>query len=375
MTSIDTSSHSRHSVAARHNDHHALGDEWRKQVPIDAHAEWQPPASRPDPVEILIEQGKSRIPEVLPVRYARMKADPFAFLRGAAAIMAGDLASGPSTGLRLQTGGDCHLANFGAYATPEGTPVFDINDFDETLPAPFEWDVKRLAASLAVAGQVAKMPERECLRLARGAALSYRKHLADLAKLPPLDGWSSRIDLKDAVADTDSAKIRRNLKKRLAAILEGGEEHFGLVERKNGGWHIKEKPPLVRRMSGHELHAHKALASYAETLQEDRRVLLQRYHFHDIAFKTVGVGSVGTYCAIALLVSDGGAPLLLQIKEAQESVLARFAGASAYVNHGERVVVGQRMLQAATDIFLGWPQVPLDGRFFGHGSGARADFL
>ena len=364
MTSIDTSSHSRHSVAARHNDHHALGDEWRKQVPIDAHAEWQPPASRPDPVEILIEQGKSRIPEVLPVRYARMKADPFAFLRGAAAIMAGDLASGPSTGLRLQTGGDCHLANFGAYATPEGTPVFDINDFDETLPAPFEWDVKRLAASLAVAGQVAKMPERECLRLARGAALSYRKHLADLAKLPPLDGWSSRIDLKDAVADTDSAKIRRNLKKRLAAILEGGEEHFGLVERKNGGWHIKEKPPLVRRMSGHELHAHKALASYAETLQEDRRVLLQRYHFHDIAFKTVGVGSVGTYCAIALLVSDGGAPLLLQIKEAQESVLARFAGASAYVNHGERVVVGQRMLQAATDIFLGWPQVALDGRYF-----------
>jgi len=364
VTSIDTSSHSRHSVAARHNDHHALGDEWRKQVPIDAHAEWQPPASRPDPVEILIEQGKSRIPEVLPVRYARMKADPFAFLRGAAAIMARDLASGPSTGLRLQTGGDCHLANFGAYATPEGTPVFDINDFDETLPAPFEWDVKRLAASLAVAGQVAKMPERECLRLARGAALSYRKHLADLAKLPPLDGWSSRIDLKDAVADTDSAKIRRNLKKRLAAILEGGEEHFGLVERKNGGWHIKEKPPLVRRMSGHELHAHKALASYAETLQEDRRVLLQRYHFHDIAFKTVGVGSVGTYCAIALLVSDGGAPLLLQIKEAQESVLARFAGASAYVNHGERVVVGQRMLQAATDIFLGWPQVALDGRYF-----------
>jgi len=364
VTSIDTSSHSRHSVAARHNDHHALGDEWRKRVPIDAHAEWRPPASRPDPVEILIEQGKSRIPELLPVRYARMKADPFAFLRGAAAIMAGDLASGPSTGLRLQTGGDCHLANFGAYATPEGTPVFDMNDFDETLPAPFEWDVKRLAASLAVAGQVAKMPERECLRLARGAALSYRKHLADLAKLPPLDGWSSRIDLKDAVADTDSAKIRRNLKKRLAAILEGGEAHFGLVERKNGGWHIKEKPPLVRHMSGHELHAHKALASYAETLQEDRRVLLRRYHFRDIAFKTVGVGSVGTYCAIALLVSDGGAPLLLQIKEAQESVLARFAGASAYVNHGERVVVGQRMLQAATDIFLGWPQVALDGRYF-----------
>jgi uncharacterized protein (DUF2252 family) len=364
VTSIDTSPHNRHSVAAQHTEHHALGAEWRERVPIEAHAKWEPPANRPDPVETLIEQGKSRIQELLPVRYARMKADPFAFFRGAAAIMAGDLASGPATGLRLQTGGDCHLANFGAYATPEGTPVFDINDFDETLPAPFEWDVKRLAASLAVAGQAAKMPDRECRRLARGAALSYREHLADLAKRPPLDAWSTRIDLKGAIADIDSVKIRRNLKKRLAAILEGGEEHFGLVERKDGGWHIKEKLPLVRHLSRHELHAHKALASYAETLQEDRRVLLKRYHPHDVAFKTVGVGSVGTFCAIALMVSDGGAPLLLQIKEAQESVLARFAGSSVYSNHGERVVVGQRMLQAATDVFLGWTQVPLDGRFF-----------
>ena len=154
MTSIDTSPHNRHSLAARHNERHTSGVEWRDRVPIGAHGEWQPPANRPDPIEILIEQGKSRIAELLPIRYARMKADPFAFLRGAAAIMAGDLASGPATGLRLQTGGHCHLANFGAYATPEGTPVFDMNDFDETLPAPFEWDVKRLAASLAVAGQV-----------------------------------------------------------------------------------------------------------------------------------------------------------------------------------------------------------------------------
>jgi hypothetical protein len=147
VTSIDTSPHNRHSLAARHNERHTSGIEWRDRVPIGAHGEWQPPANRPDPIEILIEQGKSRIAELLPIRYARMKADPFAFLRGAAAIMAGDLASGPATGLRLQTGGDCHLANFGAYATPEGTPVFDMNDFDETLPAPFEWDVKRLAAS------------------------------------------------------------------------------------------------------------------------------------------------------------------------------------------------------------------------------------
>jgi hypothetical protein len=159
VTSIDdTSPHRRQSRAAKLSERRALGAEWRDRVPIAAHAEWQPLANRPDPVEILIEQGSSRIPELLPVRYARMKTDPFAFLRGAAAIMAGDLASAPATGLRLQSCGDCHLANFGAYATPEGTPVFDVNDFDETLPAPFEWDVKRLAASLAVAGRVARMP-------------------------------------------------------------------------------------------------------------------------------------------------------------------------------------------------------------------------
>ena len=188
MTSIDTSPHMRRSPTAPHTEHHALGDEWRKRVPIDAHAEWQPRANRPDPVEILIEQGKSRMPELLPIRYARMKADPFAFLRGAAAIMAGDLGWGPATGLRLQTEGDCHLDNFGTYATPEGTPVFDMNDFDETLPAPFEWDVKRLTASLVVAGQVAEMPERECRRLAREAAVSYREYLASLAELPPFCG-------------------------------------------------------------------------------------------------------------------------------------------------------------------------------------------
>ena len=349
---------------ARLDERRAQGAAWRDQVPLSALAEWKPAANRADPVEMLIEQGRSRIVELLPVRYARMKAGPFAFLRGAAAIMAADLASGPSTRLRVQVCGDCHLANFGGYATPEGTPVFDVNDFDETLPAPFEWDVKRLAASLAVAGQVAKMSGRECRRLARTATESYRVHLADLARMPPLDAWSSRIDLAAAIADVDSAKIRRKIEKRREAILRGAAEHYGLVERKNGDWKIKEKPPLVRHLSHHELHAHQAFASYAETLQEDRRVLLQRYHRRDIAFKTVGVGSVGTFCAIGLFVADDGSPLLLQIKEAQASVLAPFAGASDYPNHGERVVVGQRMMQAAADVFLGWTRNPVNGRHF-----------
>jgi uncharacterized protein (DUF2252 family) len=336
----------------------------RRRTPFEAQAEWTPPASRRDPVAILIEQGKSRIPELLPLRYRRMAADPFSFLRGAAAVMAADLGASPSTGLRLQSCGDCHLANFGSYATPEGTPVFDVNDFDETLPAPFEWDLKRLATSLALAGRAARLPERECRRLARRAAASYRRNLAALAALPPLDAWSTRVDLGAAIADLDAGKIRRRLQQRLAAILQGGAAHFGLVEKTGDGWRIKEKPPLVRHLHAHGLHARRAFASYAETLQEDRRVLLGRYHLHDIAFKIVGVGSVGTYCAIALFVSDGGAPLLLQIKEAQESVLSPFAGPSSYANHGERVVVGQRMLQAATDVFLGWTRTPLDGRFF-----------
>jgi uncharacterized protein (DUF2252 family) len=356
------------AVASHHHrrldERRAIGVEWRQKVPLGVHAEWARPAKRTDPLDILVAQGRERIPELLPVRYARMKADPFAFLRGAAAVMAADLAANPTTGLRVQSCGDCHLSNFGTYATPEGTPVFDVNDFDETLPAPFEWDLKRLAASVVVAGRVAAMPDRECRRLARFAAKSYREQLSDLARLAPLDAWNMRIDLVGAVADIDSPKIRRNLKKRLAEVLAAGKEHFGLVEMTGEHWHIKDKPPLVRHLSRHELHAHKAFSSYSETLQEDRRVLLQRYHLRDVAFKVVGVGSVGTFCAIGLFVSDDDAPLLLQIKEAQQSVLAPFAGPSDYPNHGQRVVVGQRMLQAATDIFLGWTQSAVDGRYF-----------
>jgi len=346
------------------DERRAKGAEWRKQVPFGAQAEWKPPANRADPIDVLIEQGRSRIQELLPVRYARMKADPFAFLRGAAAIMAADLAAGPSTGLRLQACGDCHFGNFGGYASPEGTPVFDVNDFDETLPAPFEWDVKRLAASLAVAGRVEKLPGGECRRLARTATKSYRRRLGELALLSPLDAWSSRVDLATAIAEVDSSKIRHHVEKRRENMMRGAKEHYGLIEQKNGDWRIKDKPPLVRHLSHHEIHAHQAFASYLETLQEDRRVLLQRYHRRDVAFKTVGVGSVGTFCAIGLFVADDGSPLLLQIKEAQASVLAPFAGASNYTNHGQRVVIGERMMQATPDVFLGWMASPINGRYF-----------
>jgi len=353
---------SAHSPALDRRREQGIGA--RHKVPLAAQAEWRAPADRADPIDILIEQGKSRIAELLPVRYARMRADPFASMRGAAAVMAADLGSMQATDLRVQSCGDCHLDNLGGYASPEGTPVFDINDFDETLPAPFEWDVKRLATSLAVKGRVAPLPERDCAALARLAARNYRRHMARLARLPPLDAWRVRIDLAEAIADVDSGKIRRDLEQRLNAILQSGKNHFGLVERHEGTWRIKERPPLIYHLSHHELHAKRAFASYAETLQEDRRVLLQRYHLRDVAFKVVGVGSVGTFCAIGLFVSDDEAPLLLQIKEAQESVLAPYAGASQYAIHGERVVVGQRILQAATDVFLGWTKVAVDGRYF-----------
>ncbi len=200
-------------VSARHEQRRKAGCGWRDQVPFDRHAEWRPPPDRRDPVAILIDQGKTRISDLLGVRNARMKTDPFAFLRGAAAVMAADLGAMPATGLRVQSCGDCHLANFGAYDSPEGIPVFDINDFDETLPAPFEWDVKRLAASLAVAGRVAQLPEPDCRRLARLAVRDYRRHMARLAPMAPLEVWSAHIDLAGAIADVDSHKIRRSSRK------------------------------------------------------------------------------------------------------------------------------------------------------------------
>jgi uncharacterized protein (DUF2252 family) len=336
----------------------------RSKTPRSAQAQWSAPSDRADPVGILIEQGKTRIPELLPIRNQRMSADPFAFLRGAAAIMARDLAGAPSTGYRVQSSGDAHLANFGAFATPEGAPVFDINDFDETLPAPFEWDIKRLATSLVVAARVGQYSHGSARALARDAVRSYREHMALLAPLSPIEAWNRRIDLAQAIAEIQDPKLRNAVRARLARAQKGAAKHFGLAGEKGGAPHIPENPPLVYHLDQHELPARKAFSSYAETLQEDRRVLLSRYRLRDVAFKAVGVGSVGTFCAIGLLTSGDGSPLLLQIKEAQESVLAPFAGASAYANHGERVVVGQRMMQAASDIFLGWTAAPIAGRRF-----------
>jgi uncharacterized protein (DUF2252 family) len=338
------------------------GQALRKVVPRSTHAHWVPPAKRRDPVDILVESGRHRIADLLPIRYDRMRASPFAFFRGAAAIMAADLADTPITGLWVQACGDCHLANFGTFSSPEGTPVFDVNDFDETLPAPFEWDIKRLAASFAVDALSRDLGDRNARHLASIAVQAYRRHMHELARLAPLDSWRSRIDVTGVLDGITDEKLRDREIKRLQTSIEAGHAGYPkLIERVKGRWRIKEKPPLIFPLSGqrddtHEIVARTAFESYKLSLPEERRILLDRYELADVAFKVVGVGSVGTFCAIGLFVTRDDQTLLLQLKEAQTSVLAPYAGPSVYRNQGQRVVVGQRIMQTVPDLFLGWTE-------------------
>jgi uncharacterized protein (DUF2252 family) len=338
------------------------GQALRKVVPRSLHARWAPPPNRRDPVDILVESGRHRIAGLLPIRYDRMRVSPFPFFRGAAAIMAADLADTPATGIWVQASGDCHLANFGTFASPEGTPVFDINDFDETLPAPFEWDIKRLAASFAVDARSRNLGDKTAANLASQVVQTYRMHMQELARLDPLASWRSRVDVALVVGEITDAKLRDRETKRLHAAAEAGSSGYPkLIEKVRGAWRIKEKPPLIFPLSGqrddtHEIVARTAFASYQLALPEERRILLDRYDLADVAFKVVGVGSVGTFCAIGLYVTKDDQTLLLQLKEAQTSALAPYAGPSIYRNQGQRVVVGQRIMQSVPDVFLGWTQ-------------------
>ncbi len=338
------------------------GQALRKVVPRMMHAHWAPSASRRDPVDILVETGRHRIASLLPLRYDRMRASAFGFFRGGAAIMAADLADTPVTGLWAQACGDCHLANFGTFASPEGTPVFDVNDFDETLPAPFEWDVKRLATSFAVDALSRDLGAKTARHLAAAMVQAYRRHMQELARLDPLRSWRSRIDVADVLGGIADQRLRTRELRRLQVATEAGNEGYpGLIERVRGQWRIKEKPPLIFPLSGqrdntHEIVARTAFESYKLSLPEERRILLDRYELADVAFKVVGVGSVGTFCAIGLFVTRDDQKLLLQLKEAQTSALAPFAGPSLYRNQGQRVVVGQRIMQTVPDVFLGWTE-------------------
>jgi uncharacterized protein (DUF2252 family) len=338
------------------------GQALRKIVPRTMHARWAPSATRRDPVDILVESGRHRIACLLPVRYDRMRGSPFAFFRGSAAIMAADLADTPVSGLWAQSCGDCHLANFATFASPEGTPVFDVNDFDETLPAPFEWDIKRLATSFVVDALARDLGGKAARFLASAAVQAYRRHMQELVRLDPLAAWRSRVDVCDVLGGITDAKLRARELKRLYMTTEAAHAGYpGLIERVKGQWRIKEKPPLIVPLSGqqdntHEIVARTAFESYKLSLPEERRILLDRYELADVAFKVVGVGSVGTFCAIGLFITKDDQMLLLQLKEGQASALAPYAGPSIYRNHGQRVVVGQLIMQTVPDIFLGWTE-------------------
>ncbi|MDX6334082.1 MAG: hypothetical protein QOG05_1422 [Streptosporangiaceae bacterium] len=351
----------------------------RAEVPRESHAQWQPPADRPDPVDLLASQGASRVPDLVPVRYGRMMETPFTYYRGAALPMASDLARTPATGMIVQACGDAHLSNFGLFGSPERKLVFDVNDFDETLPAPWEWDVKRLAASLEVAARENGFSDKDRRKIVVASAGRYRQVMRQLSGEGNLDVWYTQVDMDEFRARFDGLlkdRQRKALDKGLAKARtrDSMQELSKLTQIEDGQPRIIPDPPIIvplRDLLGDlagaidiEKELKDLVAQYRRTLQPDRRVLLEQYDFADMARKVVGVGSVGTRCWIVLMLGrDESDPLFLQVKEAEESVLARFAGASRYNNQGERVVNGQRLMQAASDIFLGWQRATgMDGQ-------------
>lgn len=357
----------------------ARGKAARAEVPRSSHGRFEPGPARPDPVALLQSQAESRVPELVPVRYGRMLVSPFTFYRGAALVMAADLANGPRSGLQVQLCGDAHLANFGAFASPERRLVFDLNDFDETLPGPFEWDVKRLAASFEVAGRDRGFTAKERRSIVREVAATYRSAMADFAAMGTLEVWYARLDVEDNLAtirERVTATRRKAFDKNVAKArsrdsLQAFEKLTTVVD---GERRIISDPPLIvpieelaeAAQSAHLLdRLGDLLRRYRESLTTDRRHLLEQYRLAHVARKVVGVGSVGTRAWILLLLSgDGDDPLFLQAKEAQPSVLEGFLGRSAYPTSGQRVVAGQRLMQASSDIFLGWERVDagLDGQ-------------
>ena len=350
-------------------ERYAQGKRLRKKVPREKHAELYGSADR-DATQILAATDRTRVPKLVPIRYQRMLANPFAFLRGAAAVMAEDLRHQPAAGIPVQACGDCHLMNFGAFATPEQNIVFDINDFDETLPGvDFTADLKRLAASVAVAGLAANLSKKWARAIAVATVEAYRIRMHGLAKLSPLETWHSMVELAREIDRIE----HRGLRRQLQGILANARDHLAeddnfphLVKGKEA--RIEDRSPLIYHFTSkgdarYHLDARRVLGAYEKRLSPDRLCLIDRYKFKDIAFKVVGVGSVGTFCAIGLYMCGDGTPLFLQLKEAGKSVLERL-GPKFRGHQGQRVVEGQRVMQAASDIFLGWTEDTTSHRQF-----------
>ncbi len=351
------------------------GRRTREKVPRSSHGAWKPSAGRTDPLEILALQATSRIPELVPIRYGRMAASAFAFFRGAAAVMAADLATELQTGLGVQLCGDAHLSNFGGFASPERDLTFDVNDFDETIPGPFEWDLKRLAASLEIAARGREFDVATVGSIVARASSSYRTAMREFAAMRDLDIWYAHLDGKAIAArwgSLASAKLVESFQKRMTKAQS--KDHLAalakLTTEVDGELRFVDNPPLM--VPAESLftdvysaqtvgNLYEALTQYRSTLSGDRQRLLEKYEFVDLARKVVGVGSVGTRCWVALFVGrDNDDPLFLQIKEAEAAVGEPFLGASEYAHHGQRVVEGQRLMQGASDIFLGWDSFPGD---------------
>ncbi len=350
----------------------ARGKAARAEVPRSSHANFEPPRRRPDPIKLLERQAKTRVPELLPIRYGRMLVSPFTFYRGAALIMAADLAATPRSGLQVQCCGDAHLSNFGVFASPERRLVFDVNDFDETLPGPWEWDVKRLAVSMLIAAQYNGFPVKDQDRIVLDTVAEYRTAMARFAAMKNLEVWYAHLDVEATIAELGSQfkpkQVKRTEKTLAKARTKDSMSAFSKLTREvDGQARIVAEPPLIvpidelaQGVERDEMFdaLRSTLGSYRATLQHDRRVLLEEFQLVDFARKVVGVGSVGTRAWIALLVGRNGQdPLFLQMKEAEASVLEEFLEASEFENHGERVVTGQRLMQASSDIFLGWLHV------------------
>jgi uncharacterized protein (DUF2252 family) len=353
----------------------ARGKAARAEVPRSSHAAFEPPPRRTDPVRLLQRQAETRVPELVPIRYGRMLVSPFTFYRGAALIMASDLAATPRSGLTVQCCGDAHLSNFGVFASPERRLVFDVNDFDETLPGPWEWDVKRLAVSMLIAARDDNFAVTEQEQIVLDTVEAYRTTMRAFARMKNLEVWYARLDIEAALQEFGpqfkAKQVKRAEKQVAKARTKDSMAAFSkLTHLVDGEPRIVAEPPLIVPIADLDLATgqggeeifdvlHELLRAYRSTLEHDRRVLLEEFRLADFARKVVGVGSVGTRAWIALMLGrDGEDPLFLQMKEAEASVLEQFLGPSVFENHGERVVTGQRLMQATSDIFLGWVNVP-----------------
>ncbi len=358
-----------HSTKPR-SQRRADGKAKRETTPRSAHAAWKPPVNRADIVAILEESNQDRVQDLIPLRFARMLQSPLAFLRGSAAVMAADLAGLPATNIRVQSCGDCHLQNFGWFATPERNLIFDITDFDESRQAPWEWDVKRLVASVVLASRELKVPASKSSQeeLARATAKSYREHLAEFETKSPLEMWYVRLDSAELMKRFPEIGSRKRCEEILTAARQRTIEQLlpKITQTVDNKLQFKDRPPLISHPTQFDrflTEIHGLIQQYRGTLSDERRVLLDRYRMVDVAYKVVGVGSVGLRCGIVLMLDPDGAALVLQIKEARASVLEKFVGKSERAHHGHRIVHGQRLMQAASDQFLGWAN-DSDGRSY-----------